>query len=61
MLQYKALAVPYPKDKNNVRGQVDAQEKQAVSFCGFDGTKVSLYENGHFYYISEAFVSFQCL
>lgn len=26
---YKALAVPYPKDKNNVRGQVDAQEKQA--------------------------------
>lgn len=57
MLQYKALAVPYPKDKNNVKGQVDAQEKQAVSIYGSHGSIVSLYENGHFYFIYFLFLT----
>jgi len=26
---YKALAVPFPKDKGNLKGQVDAEEKEA--------------------------------
>jgi len=26
---YKALSVAYPKDKNNLKGQVDAEEKEA--------------------------------
>jgi F-type H+-transporting ATPase subunit d len=26
---YKSLSVAYPKDKNNVKGQIDAQEKEA--------------------------------
>ena len=32
-VQYKALDIPYPQDKNKVREQVDADEKQAVSTC----------------------------
>jgi len=28
--QYKALNVPYPQDKNKVKEQVDAEEKEAV-------------------------------
>jgi F-type H+-transporting ATPase subunit d len=27
---YKGLSVPYPKDKNNVKAQIDAQEKEAT-------------------------------
>jgi F-type H+-transporting ATPase subunit d len=27
---YQALVVPYPKDKNNVKAQIDAQEKEAA-------------------------------
>lgn len=29
-VQYKTLEVPYPKDKNKVKEQVDAEEKEAV-------------------------------
>jgi len=32
-VQYKALNIPYPQDKNKVREQVDAEEKDAVSSC----------------------------
>ena len=30
-VQYKALSVPYPKDKDNVKAKVDAEEKLAAS------------------------------
>ena len=29
-MQYKTLDVPYPKDKDKVKEQVDAEEKEAV-------------------------------
>jgi hypothetical protein len=32
-LQYKAVSVPYPKDKKNLAAEIDTQEKQAVSGC----------------------------
>jgi hypothetical protein len=37
LFQYAGLQVAYPKDKNNMLGQIDEQEKQAVSniTCGY--------------------------
>jgi len=29
--QYKAVSIPYPKDKDNVKAAIDADEKKAVS------------------------------
>jgi len=33
MLQYKAVNIPYPQDKNKLKEQIDAEEKEAVSSC----------------------------
>jgi len=30
-VQYKGLNIPYPQDKDKVKEQVDAEEKEAVS------------------------------
>jgi len=32
-VQYKALNIPYPQDKNKVKEQLDVEQKEAVSSC----------------------------
>ena len=34
-LQFQSVSVPYPKDKNNVKAKIDADQKEAVRDIGF--------------------------